>query len=80
MMQRRTAKECRYAKCETANVPGLGVDSAQQIIAEVGVQASTFPSAAELTSWVEPVPERMKAPNRTTAAAPRKGINICGGC
>jgi transposase len=28
-----------------AEVPGLGVDSAQQIIAEAGAQASTFPSA-----------------------------------
>jgi transposase len=32
-----------------AEVPGLGVDS-QQIIAGVGVQASTFHSAAELSS------------------------------
>src|ERR1700732_3496012 len=39
-----------------AEVPGLGVDSAQQIIAEVGAQASTFPSAAELTSWVGTCP------------------------
>ena len=28
-----------------AEVPGLGVDSAQQIIAEVGASAATFPSA-----------------------------------
>src|SRR5262249_2793830 len=35
-----------------AEVPGWGVDSAQQIIVEVGAQASTFPSAAELSSWV----------------------------
>ena len=35
-----------------AEVPGLGIDSAQQIIAEVGVTASTFSSAAEFTSWV----------------------------
>src|SRR6516162_2312956 len=28
-----------------AEIPGLGVDSAQQIIAEVGPQAATFPSA-----------------------------------
>jgi transposase len=62
-----------------AEVPGLGVDSAQQIIAEVGAQASTFPSAAELTSWVGPVPARTKVPKRTTVAAPRQGINICGG-
>jgi transposase len=35
-----------------AEVPGLGVDSAQQIIAEVGPTAATFPSEKCLTSWV----------------------------
>lgn len=35
-----------------AEVPGLGVDSAQQIIAEVGAVAATFPSARSLASWV----------------------------
>ena len=35
-----------------AEVPGLGVDSAQQIIAEVGATAATFPSAKQLSSWV----------------------------
>jgi transposase len=33
-------------------VPGLGVDSAQQIIAEVGPTAATFPSEKCLSSWV----------------------------
>lgn len=35
-----------------AAVPGLGVDSAQQIIAEVGAAAATFPSPKRLASWV----------------------------
>jgi len=35
-----------------AEVPGLGVDSAQQIIAEVGPTAATFPSEKGLSSWV----------------------------
>jgi transposase len=35
-----------------AEVPGLGVDSAQQIIAEVGAKAATFASAKNLSSWV----------------------------
>ena len=39
-----------------ALVPGLGVDSAQQIIAEVGAQAATFPSAKQLASWVGACP------------------------
>jgi transposase len=33
-------------------VPGLGVDAAQQIVAEVGPTAATFPSAKSLSSWV----------------------------
>lgn len=39
-----------------AGVPGLGVDSAQQIIAEVGPSAATFPSAKRLASWVGACP------------------------
>ena len=39
-----------------AEVPGLGVDSAQQIIAEIGAQAATFPSAEQLSSWVGACP------------------------
>ena len=39
-----------------AEVPGLGVDSAQQIIAEVGPAAATFPSGKELSSWVGACP------------------------
>jgi transposase len=41
-----------------AEVPGLGVDSAQQIIAEVGPQAATFPSPGQLASWVGCCPGR----------------------
>jgi transposase len=39
-----------------AEVPGLGVDSAQQIIAEVGATVATFPSAKHLSSWVGACP------------------------
>jgi transposase len=39
-----------------AEVPGLGVDSAQQIIAEVGAKAATFASAKNLASWVGACP------------------------
>ena len=39
-----------------AAVPGLGVDSAQQIIAEVGATAATFPSGKHLSSWVGACP------------------------
>lgn len=39
-----------------AAVPGFGVDSAQQIIAEVGPAATTFPTAKHLASWVGACP------------------------
>jgi len=39
-----------------AEVPGLGVDSATQIIAEVGPTALTFPSGKQLSSWVGACP------------------------
>src|SRR5580700_587301 len=39
-----------------AEMPGLGVDSAQQIIAEVGATVATFPSAKHLSSWVGACP------------------------
>jgi transposase len=39
-----------------AAVPGLGVDSAQQIIAEVGPAAATFATAKRLASWVGACP------------------------
>jgi len=39
-----------------AAVPGLGVDSAQQIIAEVGPTAATFATAKHLASWVGACP------------------------
>ena len=44
-----------------AEVPGLVVDSAQQIIAEVGAKAATFASAKNLSSWWGHARERKRA-------------------
>jgi transposase len=41
-----------------ADVPGLGLDSAQQIIAEMGPEAAAFPSAGQAASWVGVCPGR----------------------
>jgi transposase len=41
---------------QLGEVPGLGVDSAQQIIAEVGAAAATFPSPKQLASWMGACP------------------------
>jgi transposase len=45
-------KKHEDAVIRVAEVPGFGVDSAQQLIAEVGAAAETFPSAGEFSSWV----------------------------
>jgi transposase len=49
-------REHQDAVQRLAEVPGLGVDSAQQIIAEVGAKAATFASAKNLVSWVGACP------------------------
>jgi transposase len=56
-----------------AEVPGLGVDSAQQIIAEVGAQASTFPSAAEFASWVGTCPGKEESAEQNRSSRSAKG-------
>jgi transposase len=49
-------KKHEDAVIRVAQVPGFGVDSAQQIIAEVGVDAGTFPSPGNFSSWVGACP------------------------
>jgi len=49
-------REHQDAVKRLAEVPGLGADSAQQIIAEVGHTAATFPSGKQLSSWVGACP------------------------
>jgi transposase len=39
------------AVIRVAEIPGLGVDSAQQLIAEIGTDAEAFPSAEQFASW-----------------------------
>lgn len=56
-----------------AEVPGFGVDSAQQVISEVGVEASTFASAAELTSWVGTCPGKDESAGENHNSRSAKG-------
>jgi transposase len=44
-------KQHEDAVARVAAVPGFGVNSAQQLIAEIGVDASAFASAGEFGSW-----------------------------
>ena len=42
-------------------VPGLGIDSAHQMIAELGPEAAAFPSAPQCCSWVGVCPGRQES-------------------
>ena len=56
-----------------AGVPGLGVDSAQQVIAEVGSDAPSFPAAGELASWVGTIPGSGVSAEQNHSSRSRKG-------
>jgi transposase len=56
-----------------AEVPGFGADSAQQLIAEVGADADTFPSAAHLTSWVGTCPGQDESAEENHSSRSPKG-------
>src|SRR6266576_4656598 len=62
-----------------AEVPGLGVDSAQQIIAEVGPTAATFPSEKQLSSWVGTCPGDDESAGVNYSHRSPTGIARCGG-
>ena len=60
-----------------AEVPGLGVDSAQQILAEVGANATAFPGAKNLASWVGVCPgEEQSAEVSKSARSPKGNRNL----
>ena len=56
-----------------AELPGLGVDSAQQIIAEIGPTAAAFPSASQRASWVGVCPGRHESAGDSSSNRSAKG-------
>lgn len=56
-----------------AEIPGFGVDSAQQIIAEVGFDADAFPSASQFSSWVGTCPGTEESAEQNHSSRSPKG-------
>ena len=56
-----------------AEMPGLGVDSAHQIIAEIGPKAAPFASAKELASWVGTCPGEEQSAEECKSTKSPKG-------
>ena len=66
-------KPHQEAVARLAEVPGFGVDSAQQVISEVGVRAKSFPSAAQLTSCVGTCPGKEESAEENHNSRSAKG-------
>lgn len=56
-----------------AHVPGLRVRSAQQIVAEVGPSAATFPSAKAQSSWVGVCPGQQESAGANASSRSPRG-------
>jgi transposase len=56
-----------------AEVPGFGIDSGLQMIAEVGPLAETFPSAKALSSWVGACPGSEESAGESKSTRSPKG-------
>lgn len=63
----------RDAILRLAEVPGLGLESARQIVAEVGAAAETFPSPDRLASWTGICPGRAESAEVSRSARSAKG-------
>jgi transposase len=61
------------AVIRVAEIPGFGVDSAQQIIAEIGADASAFPSAGDFASWAGVCPGSDESAEKNKSAQSAKG-------
>lgn len=66
-------QEHRDAVLRVAEVPGFGVDSAVQMIAEVGPAAAAFESAKELCSWVGVCPGSEESAGESKSTRSPKG-------
>jgi transposase len=66
-------KQHQDAVIRVAEIPGLGVDSAQQLIAEMGVDAEAFPSAGNFTSWAGLCPGSEESAEQNHSSRSAKG-------
>jgi transposase len=78
-MAAKALKQHEDAVIRLAQAPGFGADSAQQVIAEVGADAKSFPQQPSSLPGSAPVLAARKARRRITVPDPQKGTGICGG-
>jgi transposase len=72
-MMAEAMKDHESAVIRLAEVPGFGPNSAQQIIAEVGPDVKTFPSAGEFASWIGCCPGSQESAEENHSSRSPKG-------
>jgi transposase len=66
-------KEHRESVHRLCEIPGIGLCAAEQIVAELGPTAATFPSAPQAASWVGLCPGRQESAGVSRSHASPKG-------
>jgi transposase len=61
------------ARRRLAEIPGINTESAQLIIAEIGLDMTRFPTAAHLVSWAKLCPRTLQSGTSITAGKTGKG-------
>jgi transposase len=61
------------ARRRLAEIPGINTESAQLIIAEIGLDMTRFPTAAHLVSWAKLCPRTIQSGTSLTAGKTGKG-------
>lgn len=73
----QTLQECLHEHgpviARLCQIPGIGVCAAEQIIAEVGPEAASFPEARKLASWVGVCPGREESAGHSRSDACPRG-------
>ena len=69
----KTMHEYGEAITRLAQIPGIRVLAAQQILAEAGPRASAFPSAAQFSSWIGVCPGREESAEQNHSSRCAKG-------
>ena len=72
-MTAEAMKNYEAAVIRLAEIPGFGPNSAQQLIAEVGPEAKSFPSAGQFASWVGSCPGSQVTAEKNHSSRSPKG-------
>jgi transposase len=60
-------------------IPGIGITTAQEILAEIGADMTRFPTPGHLVSWAKFAPKARQSAGRSKTAATGKGNPWLGG-